>query len=96
MKTCMFQRMKTRRMIRKRQKLKRQKVNKLSAVEQQQMQLMEDIEHKTGQQGIKTSKKVEEAEEPYCTNLACDLCKCRREGKCMIKLEINHILLGIK
>ena len=65
------------------------KVNKLSVVEQKQMQVMEDIEHKMANKKELKQVQLEDAEETYCSNLACELRKCSEEEKCMIKHEIN-------
>ena len=73
-------------------KRKFDKVNKLSVVEQKQMQLMEDIEREMANEKELKQVKLEDAEDTYCTNLACELRKFSEEEKCMIKHEMNNIL----
>ena len=69
------------------------KVRKLSMVDQKQIQLMEDIEcDMLMEKELKRAAKVQDAEETYCTNLACELRKVTEEDKCLIKHEINNIM----
>ena len=69
------------------------KLRKLSMVDQKQIKLMEDIEREMlMEKELKQTAKVQDAEETYCINLACELRKFTEEEKCLIKHEINNVM----